>query len=685
MPSFDPEHHARPLCIAGTLAVVAGLYSGADAGWAVALLGVALLLTACCSRDDGFLLFGPFARADALRAARSRRTHLVRAGVALAAGAILFFASYAELSRGTIVIVNGQTTFYSQYISQNEQIHYVTLRVLKYFAITVGLGLPILAVVIVSGVIADERSAKRYDLLLTTDVRGREIVFGKLVVQLWRVVEPLIVLVPVLAILPLVVGVSHKVMLLYGTTVVLTALAFAGLAAWASSFDIKRVWVIIVVFAVATYLYIPVSFVVASFYTDPEVWDFPNSLGWGSRVTFEDFARLINAANPVTTNAIQLPSPPRRPFGLESDATVMGRYAAATLGIFLGGTLSASRRVRATQGSRGTTGAPPRRFRPLASAEHYVASLKQRRSAKSRPPVPDEPLAWRTVCSFGLPEPAARRRRVLATSFAASLIVCLGCYAVDLLGRVTFYPLLNNYFRTNAWPIANKLEIILQFGLVSILTILSIVTLFLASSSIAMERSGNTIDSLRMASLSPRELLTQILTGITRGSRYLTCLWACVAAPAVLTGLFPPAWALGLTLLTLLVGPPLFVFALYCSAWASTPARALRNFVFGGAIWHAALLFVGVTLFFTASRLLGVDIDLLLDFRTDPWEFVAAGSTRPNFRLVNGVFVMIPRTPEGDLVTLGIAAVIVALYYLVGRWVFNRAVGRFARSWDATA
>ena len=167
----------------------------------------------------------------------------------------------------------------------------------------------------------------------------------------------------------------------------------------------------------------------------------------------------------------------------------------------------------------------------------------------------------------------------------------------------------------------------------------------------------------------------------------LATLWACAVAPAVLTGFFPPAAAVLLVVVTLTVGPPVIKFALYCSAWAGTPTRAMRNLVIGGAIWHAALLVAGVFLFFTASNLSGVDVDRLLDFRTDPWEFVAPGSTRPTYRAVPGtVFsVPIPRTLEGDLVTLGIAAVIVAAYYLVGRWVFNRAVGRFAKSRDATA
>ena len=405
MPSFDPEQYARPLSIAGTLAVVGGLYSVSGVGLVIALVGVALLLTACYSRRDGFLLLGPFPRVDALRAARGRRRHLVRTGVALAAGVIVLLASQAELIRGVVVMTNGQPTYLGLYVSLNEQNSYVALRLLKYFAVAVGLGVPTLAVAIVSGVIADERSAKRYDVLLTTDLRGREIVFGKLVVQLWLVVEPLVVLIPILAVLPLVIGVSHKAMLLYGTTVVLTALALTGLTAFTSSLKIKRIWAILAVFGVVAYLYVPVSMYLVSFYLDAEVWDFPNSLGWNSPVTVEDLVRVVNAANPITTNAIQLPSPPRAPFGKESDATVMGRYAAATLGIFLTGTLWAARRVRTAQGLDARLVTPSRASRLLAVARDYATSPSKRRR-RGRRSATNRWRGGRCAASIGRSRPA---------------------------------------------------------------------------------------------------------------------------------------------------------------------------------------------------------------------------------------------------------------------------------------
>ena len=148
------------------------------------------------------------------------------------------------------------------------------------------------------------------------------------------------------------------------------------------------------------------------------------------------------------------------------------------------------------------------------------------------------------------------------------------------------------------------------------------------------------------------------------------------ALAAVVTGFYRPLTAVILALMALALASPLVSFALYCSAWASTPARAVRNLIFGGAVWHYFLLVAGGVTFFGVSALLDVDVDKSISFRTDLMEFLLP--TGPGWGRRR-------RTLLGDLVTIGIAAVIVGLYYLVGRWVFNRAVGRFAKSRDATA
>ena len=164
--------------------------------------------------------------------------------------------------------------------------------------------------------------------------------------------------------------------------------------------------------------------------------------------------------------------------------------------------------------------------------------------------------------------------------------------------------------------------------------------------------------------------------GCLATNRLLVLSWALPTTAAVVTGFYRPLTAVILALMVLALASPLVSFALYCSVWASTPTRAVRNLIFGGAVWHYLLLIAGGVTFLGVSALLDVDVDKLISFRTDPMEFLLP--TGPGWGRRR-------RTLRGDLVTIGITAVIVGLYSLLGRWVFRCAVRRFAKSRDATA
>ena len=667
---MDPERHARPLSIAGTLAVVAGLYSGTDAGWLAVAVGVMLLLTACYSRHDGFLLFGPFARVDAVRRARSRRTHIVRAVTALAVGALLIFnggefqtyhdRTFASPSR----IIRNQ-------LQQNQ--------IVTWLALPIGFLVPVLTVLLVSGAIAEEKAGRRWEVLMATDLRAREIVFGKLLGKLWLVLEPVTVIVPVLAMLPLLIPLSPEAMLLYGGAVFVTMLALAGLSALMSACFQSRsgaVWLVVVI---ATG-YLALSSKLLVYAKETIGWTFRSSTGTHGSLIVADLVEAVNIANPVSTLDFVKAYLPPSPL-LPICAAALRQYSAGAVGVFLAGTLLACRRVRTVQAVLATIVTEPRPSRP-----RKVRVSQRVRSAKLRPPVTDEPLAWWANCRFGVSRTGPTRRRSAALGFGLCVGALLASYAADLVGQVTLYPWLESIgLRPNFWIVSSSLRGMVAFAVPAVCLIALIIPVVAATQSIARERSGDTLDSLRLTPLTAREMLEQIRVGCLTSHRLALLLWSVPTLAAVVTGFFPPHVAIALGLLALSVTPPLVNFALYCSAWASTPTRAARNLLVGGAAFHGGLFVAGVICFVTASNLLSVDVDRLLDFRTDPWEFVSPGSTRPTFRVVNGFSVAIGRTIEGDLVTVGIAAVIVGVYYLVGRWVFNRAVGRFAKSRDATA
>ena len=665
MYSFDPERHALPLSIAGTLCVVGGLYSGADAGWAVAAAGFALLLAACYSRRDGFLLFGPFARADTVRSARNRRTRFVRAGIVLAAGAVIVFNGYDFLS-----------SYMTQW-SRKRQSTYVNGQIIGWFAVTIAVLVPCLTVLLVSGAIAEERAAKRWEVLLTTDLRGRELVFGKLLGKLWLVVEPVVVILPVLAILPLIVGLSPALMLLFGGAVFVTMLALAGMSALVASTAKGRSGVAGVVVVVAFgYLWLSSGLLMWST-TMPAVGAFPRHQGYDSPVVVADLAEAVNMANPFAT--LMLNTVARPPAGppMVGYAAALRQYSAGALGVFLVGTLLASRRVRTVRDPAQVKGIASRPIRLFGRGKRRE-SLQEKR-ARLRPPVTDEPLAWWANCRVGFVKTGPTRWRKVTQVFGFCVAVLLSSCAVDLVGQVTLYPWLQDIgYPVYGWPLSASVLGLVSFAIPVALTAALIAPVAAATRSVAAERAGDTLDPLRLTPLTAREMLEQIHAGCLETNRVWVGIWSVPTAAAVVTGFFPPHVAVVLGAVTLALASPMVSFALYCSAWASTPARAVRNLIFGGFAWHYTLMILALVLLGIPNAL-GLDVDAFT--RTidrnliDPDEFVF---------LKARTGTLLP-TPVRYAMTFTLFAGSVGLYWLAGRWVFNRAVGRFARSREATA
>src|SRR3954467_14356274 len=102
---LDPEQYARRLAPAGLLLCLAGLAVADWAGVVLVLLGVALLLTSCVSRDHGLLVFGPFVRLELVRTARHRwppaSWRALYAAAAFGLFALTYFANVRNAASAT--------------------------------------------------------------------------------------------------------------------------------------------------------------------------------------------------------------------------------------------------------------------------------------------------------------------------------------------------------------------------------------------------------------------------------------------------------------------------------------------------------------------------------------------------------------------------------------------------------
>lgn len=587
MPRFDPERHARRLCQAGLPLVVVGLYFGGPVGWPAALLGVGLLLLACYSGRDGFLLVGPFAKSELVRAARRRRPQLVRGVIAAAAGVMIF--NTLENAGGI-----GDAIEPSRLAAAN------TL-VTVWLAFGVAVAVLAQTALLVPGVVSDERAGRRWDVLMATDLRSREIVYGKLLGRLPSIFEPVLVVLPILAILPILGGVPALGALLYLVMLAATVLALAGVGAFHSLFAkdagtaARRSLGLVV-------LYLMLSSGLLLLHLRPDIWTFPRWQGWDAApAQVADLVELANMANPF--GAFWFAND-RRPAGAPYEAALVDAacvYLAGAAGVFLAFSLLAVRRLRSAVPWAGK--APAR----AARAEAQVLAHK-RRTAAARPPVSDLPLTWWVWYGPGGATWHINLggRRGIAVGFVQLVSLFLAAYAVDLVGqRLPITWGLWPYRPTQQWPFVTVVRVVLLVGLFCMSLACQIVPLFRAAACIARERAADTLEPVNLTPLSGREIVYQKWFGCAtaeRGTWYAVWL---VALAGTVTGFVHPLTLLGLTVVVPVAAGALAAVGMVFTVRAKTPAKATRNMVltivFGGYV----LALVGAGLVAGVAQLTG--------------------------------------------------------------------------------
>ena len=624
---LDPERHARRLGQIGLPLVVAGLYCG-GLGYAAAVVGVGLLLAACYSGRDGFLLAGPFARSELVRSARRRRPQLVRGVIAAAAGVMIF--NTLENAGGT-----GDTIEPSRLIQAN-------IMVTAWLAFGVGLAVLGQTALLVPGVVSDERAGRRWEVLLTTDLRSREIVYGKLLGRLPLIFEPVLVVLPILAVLPLLGGVSPTAVVLYAVVLAATVLALAGVGAFHSLFAkdagtaARRSLGLVVL-----YLFTSGSF--CFFHLLPDVWTFPRWQGWDAApVVVADLVEVGNMANPFA--ALWFAND-RRPAGAPYEAALIEAarvYLAGAVGVFLAFSLLAVRRLRSAVPWAGKS--------PARAARARTWRLTSRvKMAAARPPVTDMPLTWWVQYGPGGMTSAQRRpfggRRAVVVAFARLVGLFLAVYAVDLIGQRlpidandwSYWP----YYEGLRWPLTTLVRGLVLFGLFVVSMACLAGPLFRAAACIAKERAADTLEPVNLTPLSSREIVYQKWLGCAtcdRGTWYALFL---VALAGTVTGFVHPLTLVGLTVIVPVYAAAFAAVGMVFTVRAKTPAKAVRNtiltLVFGGyalalagggvaaemADWFADPSLLPVVLPPAAVVFaVGASTDALRSFR--PWEVLAA-------------------------------------------------------------
>ena len=564
---FDPESHAPRLAPWGAVLALSGAAVGGWVGVPLALVGVFLLLLSCVSRKDGFLLFGPIASAELTRAARLGRPWLWRSIYAIAAGLIVFFNLAAVVPFEQLFGVPRIPR--RQLVNVNEAISY-------WFAIALFLYVSVLTVQVMAGAISEEREKKRWDALLTTDLRGREILLGKLFGRLPVLLDPLLATLPVLAVLPLFGGVPPWLAGATALACVAVMFGLGGVTLFFSVFTAKRGQATGFVVLVTT-VYLVASTFVALGFLYPGIADFPRNVWPAFPITASEAAYPLIVGNPVaglmilSRGGVDIASAAQRMawhFALFQFAVffLFGLTAVRRLprAVVWGGgaeTLSGPQRVKvaakqATHADRAPTDPPP--------------VLKPEKEPVERPPVGDWSIVW-------------WERYGWLNKGRMSFVTHLFTWRLALVAVVSFVFFLSVSIFEWAWPSSdlrrNNLVEVAVLPIYIVGMIFLIPAPFRAARCVAREREADTLDGLLLLPLSRSEILFQKWLGICLRDWPGIALLLAWYLPAVLTShvpvsvavLFVGGLAASMAILT--------AFGLYFSVNSKTPGQAVFRLV----------------------------------------------------------------------------------------------------------
>ena len=449
------------------------------------------------------------------------------------------------------------------------QITYINVAVTSFSGVALAIYAIVLTLQLTPSIVAEEREAKRWDLLLTTDLRPREILLGKATARLLLVVEPLLAVLPVFAIMPLLGGLSPVAVALYGVALLALVLSTAAVCVFYSLFaatpqDARGhtiIWMLAYYGVSSAAIRLSLSF-------GPFWLDVP--LGW------------LVAGNPVA-----LPAAP----GVSFEATLLAglpRFLAFHAGVVLLYGLMACRRLRFAVPWRKQSGRAARKIRRVeASPGPTPDAPVLAATATVRPPMGDDPLAWWTRYGHHrgklTPEITHSRKRY-RNLFVFLLLALAAVYPVNALwpwGRSVWLEVARVAVPAAAW--------LLTFPLF-------LRPLFHGAGSIAWERQADTITGVLLMPLTSREIVIEKWRGTVQDSQSVYYFLLAFGLAATLTGFLHP---LSLPVLAVVVWPGMMLGAaigVFFSATATTVARAKRwtaLVVFGGgyvAVMLAALV-----------------------------------------------------------------------------------------------
>src|ERR1051326_1298556 len=535
------ERGAVVLMLAGAITLIA-VRSQLSSGVLLALWALLILTGAALLRRGWLKLFGPVLFYDLVRIGRRTRHAVVRwlyvwvLGLVIALFYFIWrerFATWREPKLNDIIELN-VTLFYT----------FMVVQLLTILLITPAY---------VAGAIAEEKDRKTLEFLLATDLRSREIVFGKTLARVLNIFMVVLAGLPILSILQVLGGVGPDLVLAGFAGTIMTVAGMAGLSV-ACSTATRRSRDAILLTYLALFAYGILSLLASEAMRGPWApsalnagvnWTMPWSTNWRINLTLDDVVQFVICGNPIVTIEALFSGPSVS----ASIATVMPRYFIFHAIAALAGPAWATWRLRRIAAREAT------RVTRLTKLTRPIMAV--------RPRVwPQSPMFWKELfIGSGL-----RMSALVRLIFALIVgLLFIGSFAV--LGLALSYTSIyqSSANQANTW-------------LRSVGTVVAVLMWLLiavrASGSISGERDKLTWNELLVSPLSADAILFSKLVGAVLGVRLLW-IWLGVIwfVGLVLGGLY--VWAVPLLSVAWLIYATFgAAIGLWFSAHCKTTLRA---------------------------------------------------------------------------------------------------------------
>jgi len=361
------------------LAVIVSRSNRLTTGEAVLAVTAWALVLAVAARQAVRDMFGPVFFYEVVRLARRPLTYRLRfLYVAAVAGIlVLMYVSWLEHvgyfrpdRRVDLIQTQALSRFANEFFEVFVVVQYATVI--------------LLTPVYVAGTIAVEKERKTLEFLLATDLRNREIVFGKLAARVTTLLMFVFAGLPVVAFLQLFGGIDPNLLLAAFAATVVNVIGLAAVAVWTSAM-LRRARDAIVLTYMLAVVYVFGSLFLAVFAIAPigtGVWWQSSVSAFGYSVSPADLMLATAAGNPVMV-VVRLNAPLRS--GAQANVTELFREFATFWGL-----------VTALM-----IGLAVWRVRAVALAQSYgpVRQPRKRRgrAVRQHPEVGDNPVFWREV------------------------------------------------------------------------------------------------------------------------------------------------------------------------------------------------------------------------------------------------------------------------------------------------